>query len=446
MTETQVDRPDGSPSPLSSVRWTRSASARDIVASFGSGLAPIGVASGRRRVELVNAHVFGVVALIFVFPNLLFAASLGFIPGAIVAAGALTSAFVVVRAPSRDRGAALLATPIDAAAFGVGSVVAVALCLVSGEGHFFFAAADWLTRDAVLADIVRDGLPVIYRDQARDYFLRAPLGMYMAPAAVGWGFGLKAAHVALLVQNSFLLACCLYLATCLTRAAKLPFIACFVAFSGMDIVPCVFMALEESTRTGGFVLQPQIMLWNSFFSYWGHIPQIFWVPNHALPAWWFALLVLLHERGEIDIATLAASFAALLFWSPLAMMGAAPFLVMCAVRGGWRDWLAPRSLLAALGALGLVPVALYLVFDSGAVPHAWLIGKDGFLGPLRSSHRDRNSAIRGRGGGMEQDRPTLSKREHIGDRTLVPHSSLRDWRRQRLRDAGLDRSAVHSRV
>ena len=46
------------------------------------------------------------------------------------------------------------------------------------------------------------------------------------------------------------------------------------------------------------------------------------------PGWWFALLSLLYVRKEIDLAALPMSFAALLMWSPLAMMGAAPLLAL----------------------------------------------------------------------------------------------------------------------
>jgi hypothetical protein len=35
--------------------------------------------------------------------------------------------------------------------------------LLGGQGRFFYAPPDWLIRDAVLADLVQHGFPVVYR-------------------------------------------------------------------------------------------------------------------------------------------------------------------------------------------------------------------------------------------------------------------------------------------
>jgi len=57
---------------------------------------------------------------------------------------------------------------------------------------FLFRALDWRVRDAVLADLTRSSFPIGYNIDGVDYILRAPLGMYMFPAAVGHVFGCSA--------------------------------------------------------------------------------------------------------------------------------------------------------------------------------------------------------------------------------------------------------------
>ena len=78
-----------------------------------------------------------------------------------------------------------------------------ALCILGGQGHIFYAAEDWLTRDAVLADLAAMPLPA-YPWNGETWILRAPLGMYVLPGAVGRLASLGAAHAFMLIQNACL--------------------------------------------------------------------------------------------------------------------------------------------------------------------------------------------------------------------------------------------------
>ena len=67
------------------------------------------------------------------------------------------------------------------------------LCLLGGQGHLLYAAEDWLIRDAVVADLSASALPA-YAWNGATWVLRAPLGMYLLPGALGRLAGLGAAH------------------------------------------------------------------------------------------------------------------------------------------------------------------------------------------------------------------------------------------------------------
>src|SRR5947209_2336598 len=74
---------------------------------------------------------------------------------------------------------------------------ALALCLLGGEGRFFFANADWLIRDAIINDLVAWPWPFGYpigepHSGVQTFIFRAPLAMYMLPAVVGKVFGVYA--------------------------------------------------------------------------------------------------------------------------------------------------------------------------------------------------------------------------------------------------------------
>jgi hypothetical protein len=113
--------------------------------------------------------------------------------------------------------------------------------------------------------------------------------------------------------------------------------------------------------------------WAEHVQYSSHVTQLFWAPNHALPGWQIALLILLHARREIDLAALLASFAPLLFWAPLPMVGALPALALCGLAQPPRALLAPRPIVALLSSLCFLAIAYFLTRDAGDNPHRPLL-------------------------------------------------------------------------
>src|SRR5438067_1389827 len=341
---------------------------------------------GRRRlfamagVGLRYRHIVIFVSGIFLVSNALIVPGLRPAAGLLVVAGCAASLLSLTTIRSRADG--LLAQPVEPSVLALCSFVAVALCVLGGEGHFFFANYDWLTRDAVLADLVRQSFPVLFDYQGSEFFLRAPLGMYMIPSAVGKLLGLRSAHLALLAQNATILALTLTLLMALVPRRKAVFLVAFIGFSGIEIVGAFINAGFKLAAFGTFTwpvhMHQHLAMWNPFFEYTNHITQIFWVPNHALPGWWLAALCVLHVRREVDSAVLVLSFAFLLFWSPLAMVGALPIVTYLVLRRDFAGLPDPRLLAAGLVALCFIPIVIYLEADAGSVPHEWRVLKDGF--------------------------------------------------------------------
>ncbi len=325
------------------------------------------------RAKPRNSHVVCVAGGVFLAANVIFSsglgvgAGLGLVANTLVCTGSALGLLIL----SKDPGGPLLRACVDFRSLAVCILAAFVLCVVGGQGHFTFSPFDFLIRDAVLADVVRQGLPAFYRHEGVDYLLRAPLGMYMIPAIFGRAFGLGAAHVAALIQNAFLYAAILYLLSILARGDRLRFFVVFLLFSGIDVIPRAVIDFSKWRVVGGdFQIEPHLMFWttNPYFS---HIGSLFWTPNHALPGWFFGALTLLYVNDELDIATLSFAFCALLFWSPLAMLGAAPFLLLCGLHALKNGVAYRRVLLAAAASFCLVPIVLYLQADSGSVPRGW---------------------------------------------------------------------------
>jgi hypothetical protein len=331
--------------------------------------------------KLSNHHVFSFATLLLLLPNALFALSaLRPIPAIIVLGGCLGVGAVTWRWKGKGE---FLSASLDVKLLGSCLAAGFALCVLGGEGHFFYANSDWLTRDGVLADLVRDGTTPLYQYGGQDYYLRAPLGMYMLPAMIGRIFGLFSAHMTLLATNALIFGAILYLASSLAGARPIVILAIMIGFGGLDIIG-ELMARAASLRNGDLTNQ-KMEWWSMAFvpetmlQYSGHVTQLFWAPNHTAPGWFIAVLVLLRSRKEISVSILVACCAMLVLWSPLSVLGAVPFIVVLMICASRREVASPESLLAAATGLCFLPIALYLVMGSGAVAHGWMIDIDGFV-------------------------------------------------------------------
>ena len=128
-------------------------------------------------------------------------------------------------------------------------LIALGLLVLSGEGRLFYANVDWQVRFAVLRDMGMNPWPFVYTARADPDLLRAPIGMFLAPALVFKVLGPRAADIALLAQNATLVALLLALGSQLfsNRRSRLIGLAIFVLFSGMDAIGDLLM---QGTLTG----------------------------------------------------------------------------------------------------------------------------------------------------------------------------------------------------
>jgi hypothetical protein len=200
--------------------------------------------------------------------------------------------------------------------------------------------------------------------------------MYMLPAAVGKIYGVYAAHLALLAQNAILFSLILYFIVPvhikLSQAAMI--IVSFVLFSGLDVVPTIANYVATGIRPSDH-LEP----WAGLFQYSSHITQLFWVPHHAIAGWAFACLYLLWQRGYVSASILACVISYLAYWSPFALIGAAPFVLYAAI-SDLIDGKISRVDIAFLS-LTALPVSLlciYLVQGDGTVVHGFLVNTPNF--------------------------------------------------------------------
>lgn len=270
--------------------------------------------------------------------------------------------------------------PAEAGRTAACLLIGLALALIAGGGHFFYQTDDWTMRDAVLLDLIRNPWPVPYMwdGHAPLTMLRAPLGMYLTPALVGKALGERAGDLAMLAQNGLMFGLLLrvFMDQADSRRAGWIAAAFFVLFSGVDIIPWALLRMQGAS----IAMMPHIEVWTGRFQYSSHVTEMLWSPNHALPGWCFVAAYEAWRRGKAPATALAVVFAACVLWSPLAALGAFPFLILAGLRDLSERRLSMRGLVeAALAAISVVPVAIYLTRDAGAVSQRWLFGEDGFV-------------------------------------------------------------------
>lgn len=204
------------------------------------------------------------------------------------------------------------------------------LCILGGQGRLFYANPDWQIRDALLNDLVRQPWPFIYRIAHDDFVLRAPVGIYLAPALIGKVAGLGIANFAFLAQNTLILGSLFALTLIFFAGFKQRAVALvsIIIFSGLDIIGYAI----KNLLLGRPFHPDHIEHWSGLFQYSSTITQIFWVPNHCFPAFYFGALYVLWLDKRVSASLPLAAVPLLGIWSPLSMIGALPFAVHVCVK------------------------------------------------------------------------------------------------------------------
>lgn len=252
---------------------------------------------------------------------------------------------------SRQAVLLILATSLAWAAFGGGS-------------HFVYANTDWVVRDAVLGDLVFANWPVNYvTAEGVNLILRSAIGYFLPPALFGKVFGVAHLDLAIYLWTTtgvmiFLLLLPLPGQAGWRLASGLLLV---VFFSGMDFV-------GQTISTESLPEFPQRLEWWVPLSYPSLTGQLLWAPNHCLPIWIGAALILRHwNTGELP-GLCAAMLPLTLIWTPFAAIGLAPFALLGTIasvrKSGWRGM--PWSSLAS-SAIFCVPIGLFLLLDLGGI-------------------------------------------------------------------------------
>jgi hypothetical protein len=138
----------------------------------------------------------------------------------------------------------------------------------------------------------------------------------------------------------------------------------FMAFGGADII---------GSRITEFYnpLLYHFEWWAGWIQYSSNTTALFWVPQHAIPAWIAVAILMRCRQCDAFLPYCALLGSAVLLWSPFSAIGLTPFLLVLSVHHGLRkiafDW---RAILSVL--LLALPIALYLTAGTSDIPHGYI--------------------------------------------------------------------------
>lgn len=134
----------------------------------------------------------------------------------------------------------------------------------------------------------------------------------------------------------------------------------FVFFGGADAIGTLITRFQHGPVH-------HLEWWSSWIEFPSNTTSVFWVPQHAIPAWiGIALFMRAREKAEL-MGFLSVLGVAVFLWSPFSALGLVPFAGALVRRHGLRsvllDW---RQGLALL--LLAIPLCLYMVASLDKVP------------------------------------------------------------------------------
>jgi hypothetical protein len=300
--------------------------------------------------------------LYLALPNFIFLAGWLRTPYAVLASLVLAAGLASALARARIS----WGLPHPRAVFLVIVAAGFAWAAFGGAGHLVYANPhDWRVRDALLADLVFGQWPPSYGGtDSEPIILRTALGYFLPAALTGKLFGPALAHLALYVWTGLGTAVFLLLLPLPQRfgGRLLLLLAVVILFSGMDLIG---QLLDKGVPKPA----EHIEWWSGAFQYSSMSTQLFWVPNHALPAWIATALIYRHwQRPEAYPASILM-VALLLIWTPFAAVGVAPFVAFqMANRLRQRQTLFTGIAVLAASATLLYLLGRLLTLDVAAMP------------------------------------------------------------------------------
>ncbi|QYD67854.1 hypothetical protein KZJ38_16220 [Paraburkholderia edwinii] len=238
---------------------------------------------------------------------------------------------------------------------------------LGGAGGPLFQGDDWIKHYAILNELATKKWPPITNSQGpAPEVLRYYLAWYIMPALALKITGLHAQNLFLSIWSLIGVTVFFKLVSALfhTRRSAFVFPIIFILYGGADIIGTAITHIQIGPRF-------HVEWWSSWIEYASNTVSLFWVPQHALPAWIMIALIIGQTGRCTVLPVLGVAMAACLLWSPLSALGLIPFYALLIGSHGlreialnWRTW--------AAFPLICLPILAYLTAGTTDIPHGFI--------------------------------------------------------------------------
>ena len=276
---------------------------------------------------------------------------------------------------------------VPVAVTGIFSLIWVATTGVWNLG--FGRTQDWdVMRNDLLSTLTKHSWPVthVFTDGSAVWSMRHYLGFYLPGPLAGKGAGdnlgvtLFATGVWMFVGVwiALMLLQKLFGAFGLRKYLALPL---FIVFSGLDAIGSRIQG-TLSLRPSNLINGGHIEWWAEKFQFSSNTTLLHWVPQHALPSWIGALLVMHLVRARQHLFLLPIISLSALLWSPFAAVGITLLSLLLLISAGMVSDLITSLrksplLLVALLIIG-IPVLAFLQSGTSDIPRSLLLSNGSF--------------------------------------------------------------------
>jgi hypothetical protein len=223
-------------------------------------------------------------------------------------------------------------------------VLATLWLLLSGVGGFGYQAADYVKTNAISKDLLLQNWPLSYQINGQTKYLSHYLGYFITASALFAPFGWKAIQLGQFLQTLIGLYLAVFWLLRFSGWFRISSLLVFIFASGL-ILP--ILIAENGTDILGFtkniIENYSPIHWKNGLSYQGQqvltinymnsTEILYWAPAHALSAW-LGMGILANDYTDNNLKYSPLYLVLLAFWSPLVLVGLAPFYLFFLLQKG----------------------------------------------------------------------------------------------------------------
>jgi hypothetical protein len=283
-----------------------------------------------------------------------------------------------------------IASKIEIVPLAITGIFSLAWVATTGVWNLGFGRTqDWdVMRNDLLSTLTQHSWPVthVFTDSSAVWSMRHYLGFYLTGPLAGkvagnnLGVTLFATGVWMFlgVWIALMLVQKLFGAYGLRKYLSLPL---FIAFSGLDAVGSRIQG-TLSLRPSNLIRGGHIEWWAGRYQFSSNTTLLHWVPQHALPSWIGALLVIHIVRSSRNLYLLPIISLSALLWSPFAAVGITllALLLLFSASDTHAFFTSIRKLPLPMISLLIVgvPVLIFLQSGTSDIPHSLLLSHGSF--------------------------------------------------------------------